>query len=119
MTLLIDTINDVCNMAVPTAIMGGVGYLAGRLVKQVDPRVSAVCFAIAGFAGHLISRDDTIVHTRIVSLAFLVSAPLYACQALNIAATRKATLIASGVGIILFLAAVAIKKDKSGEEDDF
>lgn len=118
MTLLIDTINDVCNMAVPTAIMGGVGYLAGRLVKQADPRVSAVCFAIAGFVGHLFAHDDIDPKTRLVSLAFLVSAPLYACQALNIAATRKATLIASSVGIILFLGIVAAKKNKGEEEDD-
>lgn len=99
---VISVINDLCNMAVPSAVMGGVGYLLGRMIKQLDPYVTATCFAIVGFAGHLFNHKKADEWTMGAAVAMAVLAPYKACQMLGYPITWKTSLITSVVGIALF-----------------
>ncbi len=112
---VISVINDLCSMAGPSVVMGGVGYLLGRMIKQLDPYVNATCFAIVGLAGHILTHRESDDWTIAAALVALVVAPYKACQALGYPISWKTSLITSVAGAILFVFGLkvieAIKED--------
>ena len=99
-------INHVCDIGVNAAIVGGIGYLCARVVKELDPRVGLACGLTAGAISGLFLSKGCNTSSKIVALAACIFAPFKVCQHLELPATFKQALALTSASIV---ALVAIK----------
>lgn len=111
-------INDISNLVLPAVIMGATGYLSGRLVKQIDPRANAICFAIAGAAWNLIFHKQTNESSGYLCMVALVVVPYQVCEAMQIPLSFQASLIATAIGSVCYIGGLLLRKQIKDMCDD-
>ncbi len=111
-------INDVSDLTLPAVIMGGIGYLSGRLIRQIDPRANAICFAVAGAAWNLIFHEKTNEASGYLCMMALVVVPYQICESIQIPLSFQMSLIATAVGSVLYIGGLLLRRQIKDMCDD-
>lgn len=123
---LTQVINHLSETSLHAALVGGIGYLCGRLVQQIgsqalkniDPKAGLVCGAAAGAVYGLTHAEGANIPSKIVGIAALSFVPFKICQRLEIPVTFKGALLITGMTVaasytILMLLGYVISKAQS------
>jgi len=94
---------QIVNAVSYSAIIGGVGYLGARVVKQVDPAAALICGMAAGGITALFFNHEMKSVGKIIGLALLIALPFKICEMLKIPAAWQACLIVTGLSTALAL----------------
>lgn len=111
-------INDISTLTLPPMVMGTLGYLVGRLVKQIDPRANAICFAVAGAGLNLIFHKKTNESSGYLCLIAMVVVPYKVCESLQIPLGFKESLLSSIIGVVIYLGGTLLKKQINDMNDE-
>lgn len=94
-SILTFVVNDVSEVVTISAITAGIGYLLGRVIKQLDPKAALICGAVGGGLAGLFFRSESNVLSFLVGLALIILLPARVCARLNHPMSFKACVAVS------------------------
>jgi uncharacterized membrane protein YhiD involved in acid resistance len=119
-------LNHLSETSLHAALVGGIGYLCGRLVqhiglqalKNMDPRAGLACGAAVGAVYGLTHAEGANLPSKIVGIAALFFVPFKVCQRFEIPITFNGALLITGMTVaascaIFMLLGYAISKTQS------
>lgn len=78
------TFNYVNGAIVQTASVAGVGYLASRIIKSLDPRLAMICGGTVGLVHYLMMQKHTTPQSFLVGTSLILSIPRVICAKLQL-----------------------------------